>query len=361
MYSKNELALIWLDIFDFLTYHKQVEILKAFNSPAEIFSGFKHSYEKIKHLISREEFNNMCNCLDEQFLTRHIVGMETDKIKLVTQFSIDYPKNFLNYSTPPLILYCRGNTELLKTTCVAVVGTRRMTRYGKTVTESITKQLVANNITIVSGLADGVDTVAHTTAVENGGKTIAVLGSGLNEIYPHSNFALSKEIEKTGLIISESKPNTKPANFRFPIRNRIIAGLSKAVLITEAGIKSGVMYTRDYCAEYGIELFVVPGNITNSTSDGCNAIIKSCQASLCTGADDILEFLNVKNAYVQPQKSIQLNFDEQLILNVIGNDEVHFEEILAKTKFDTKTLISLLTTLELQGIIKKLAGNFYSK
>lgn len=362
MFSKNEKALIWIDIFDFLTYHKQVEILKIFNEPSNVFLHFKNSYDKLKSIISAEEFQKMCYCLDDQFLTRHIVNLESDRIKILTIQSKNYPKAFLNYSSPPLILYCRGNLELLNTTCVAVVGTRRMTRYGKIVTENIVKELVSNGITIVSGLADGIDTVAHQTALENSGNTIAVLGSGLNEIYPHSNFNLSKQIEEKGLIISEYKPSIKPANYRFPIRNRIIVGISNCVLITEAGTKSGVMYTRDYCADYGVDLFVVPGNITNESSAGCNLMLKSCQASLTTSATDILQHLNITNNFKpKPAQYVQLSFEEQSIIDAIGNEEMHFDEILNRTKLDTKTLLSLLTTLELQGIIKKLAGNFYSK
>lgn len=362
-YNLKERAVIWLDIFDFLTYHKKKEILELYNQPSEIFENFKENFSRLSHIIDKEQFDKMSYANNQEFISSHILNMERSGISVITCYSADYPEIFKNIPDSPMILYAKGDRSLLKTVNIGVVGTRKVSRYGAGVTEKIVKELVANGITIVSGMAEGVDTIAHQTALRNGGKTIAVLGSGFDEIYPHSNLALSKQIEKSGLLISEYPPHSKPAAYHFPVRNRIIALLSRAVVITEAGIKSGVMHTKNYCAEYGIDMFAVPGNIDNFSSAGCNLILKSCQASLITSGGDVLEHLRITNVCkgVKKQRNLQLTMEEQQILNILKDDELHFDEILNKTKVDTKVLVRLLTTLELNGIIKKSAGNYYSQ
>ena len=360
MYNKNEKAIIWLDMFDFLGTKKQEEILAIFDEPQDIFSGFASSYNVLQSLITKQQFDKMCYCLDEQYLNMHITNLQSQNIVVVTYLSDAYPKQFLNYLDKPLILYTKGDLSLLKSIGVGVVGSRKPTIYGKQVTEKFAKALAVSGITIVSGLADGVDSIAHSSALVVNGKTIAVMGGGFNHIYPSRNFQLEKEIEQKGLVITEYRPDVEPLTWHYPIRNRIIAGLSKAVLITEASIKSGSMYTKNYCADYGIDVYAIPGEITSFASSGTNAIIKNCQASVALSPDDILENLNMINKFKPVVKNLQLSFEEQAILNSIDG-ETHFDEIQLKTKIDTKTLLTLLTTMELNGIIKKLTGNYYCK
>ena len=360
MYTKNEKAIIWIDMFDFLTTKKQQEILDSFSEPGDIFDEFSSNFSILQNIITKEQFDKMCYALDEQYLMSYIINLDSQKIKIITYMSENYPQQFLNYPENPLILYCRGDLSLLNSVCVAVVGTRKPTIYGKQVTEKLSKELAASGVTIVSGLAEGIDSIAHTSALAVGGKTIAVMGSGFNDIYPKRNFELEKQIEKTGLVISEYAPNVGPASWHYPVRNRIIAGLSKAVLITEASLKSGTMHTRDYALDYGIDIFAVPGEITSFASSGTNNIIKSCQSAMVTSAEDILKGLNVLNQYKPVVKNLQLSLEEQAIFNVIDG-ETHFDEIQLQTKIDTKTLLTLLTTMELNGIIKKMNGNYYCK
>ena len=360
MYSKNEKAIIWIDMFDFMSTKKQQEILDLFFEPRDIFDEFKNSFSKLENLLTKEQFNKMCYALDEQYLDSHILSLESQGIKVITYLSDDYPQRLANYPDKPIILYCKGDISLLNSICVAVVGTRKPTIYGKQVTEKLSKELASNGVTIVSGLADGVDSIAHNSALAVGGKTIAVMGGGFNQIYPKRNFELEKQIEQNGLVITEYAPNVNPASWHYPVRNRIIAGLSKAVLITEASLKSGTMHTRDYALDYGIDIFAVPGEITSFASSGTNNLIKSCQSAMVTCADDILDALNIKNHYTPVTNNIQYSLEEQAILNVIDG-ETHFDEIQQKTKIDTKTLLTLLTTMELNGIIKKMNGNYYCK
>ena len=360
LYTKNERAVIWIDIFDFLTTKKQEEILALFNEPKDVFELFEKSYSVLEKYITKEQFDKMCYALNSQFLDAHILELESQNVKVLTYVSDGYPEFFFNVDNKPLIFYYRGDITLLNSVCVGIVGTRKPTIYGKQVTEKFSKALASNGITIVSGLADGVDSVAHLGALAVDGKTIAVMGSGFNCIYPKRNYELEKQIEQTGLVITEYKPNIEPAQWHYPVRNRIIAGLSKAVIITEASLKSGTMHTKDYCLEYGIDIFAVPGEITSFSSSGANALIKNGQAEMALCSEDILSKLNMANEYKSVVKNLQLSFEEQIIYNAIDG-ETHFDEIQIKTKFDTKMLLTLLTTMELNGIIKRLAGNYYCK
>lgn len=359
MYSKNERAIIWIDLFDFLTTKKQQEILDLFSEPSAVFYEFQKSYELLSAFLSKEQFDKMCYALNDDFLNTHILNLQSQGIKIVTYMSDDYPEQFFNFDDKPILFYCKGDTKLLKSLSIAVVGTRKPTIYGKLATEKLTKEIATSGITIVSGLAEGIDTVAHTSALAVGGKTIAVMGSGFNNIYPKRNFELEKKIEESGLVITEYAPDIGPAQWHYPVRNRIIAGLSRGVLITEASQKSGTMHTRDYALEYGVDIYAVPGEITSFASSGTNQIIKTCQSAMVTCSDDILKNFKVQTKKLATQ-NMQLSLEQQAILNAIDG-ESHFDEIQIKTKIDTKTLLTLLTTMELSGIIKKLAGNYYCK
>lgn len=360
-YSLNDKAIIWLNLFDFLTIEKRHRILECYDEPKEIFSFFKSDFELFTKLITKEQYNKMCSALSLDFVDSEIVNLDKNNIKVLTYLNPLYPQDFINYPAYPLALYCIGDVELIKDFSIAVVGTRKVSKYGAFATEKIVKGLAQAGITIVSGMATGVDTIAHTIALNNGAKTIAVLGSGFDNIFPKSNFELFKRICENGLVISEYVPSMKPLAYNFPVRNRIIAMLSKGVLMTEAGLKSGAIYTINYGIEYGKDIFIVPGNIDSYSSVGCNQLLKNAQSALTTCAEDILDFYNIKKGSQQKPKQAQISLDEQIILDAIGNNELSFDEIVSQTKFDIKTLIRLLTTLELSGLIKKSAGNFYSR
>ncbi|MBO7508329.1 MAG: DNA-processing protein DprA [Clostridia bacterium] len=359
-YTKNEKAIIWLDTFDFLSNKKKEDILSIFDEPQDIFECFKNDYSKFQELLTIEQFDKMCKELNEVYLENHIVNLSSKGVFVITFCSENYPVQFFNFPDKPLILYCKGDVSLLDSLCVGIVGTRKPTIYGRNITEKFAKVLASSGLTIVSGLAEGIDAIAHRGALSVGGKTIAVLGGGFDHIYPKTNFNLERENEENGLLNREYAPNVLPANWHYPVRNRIIAGLSKAVVIPEASIKSGSMHTKNYCAEYGIDIYAVPGEITSFSSSGTNAIIKNCQANIALSPEDVLDGLNVSKKYTPVVKNIQLSFEEQTVLNAI-DAETHFDEIQIKTKIDTKTLLTLLTTLELNGIIKKLTGNYYCK
>ncbi len=362
MFTKAEKAILWLDIFDNLSIKKKYIILNAYEKPEDIFDNFKKDFNRFKHILDSKMFAKMSYALDENFINNQLVGYENMRVIPVTIASKNYSKLLLTTAVPPLVLYCKGDVSLLNATSLAIVGTRRCTRYGKSVTKTFAKELSLQGYCIVAGLCHGIDTIAHEETLANNGKTIAVLGGGVNEVYPASNRELAKEIVEKGLLISEYKPNSRPVGYHFPIRNRIIAGLCDGVVITEAGVKSGAMHTKEYALEAERDLFVVPGNIDNFASKGCNRIIKSLQGCMVTGVEDILEVYgkNKLKAKGKSSNSIQLSIEEQLILNILKSDEVHYDELLVKTKLDPKKLNTLLTTMQVRGLISKLPGNFYA-
>lgn len=350
--------ILWLDLFETLTYNKKLKLLDIAGRNNDIRKVFLNN-QSIRELLSTEEFNKMAVCLDESFLNRKLKDYVTNNIKTITFYDEEYPYLLKEIDSPPLCLYCKGNTQLLNTVCIGVVGSRRPSEYGLVVTKQFVKELAEADVTIVSGMAAGVDTIAHRTTLENRGNTIAVLAGGFNHVYPASNFSLFKELSENNLIISEYNPEVKPQTYYFPIRNRIIAGLSKGVLVTEAGEKSGSLHTINYAIDFNREIFAVPGRINSEMSKGCNNIIKEYKDAFVTAPDDILTCFNIKKQENEKKLGVQLDFNVQLVLDYINTEKKTFQEILDNTKLSTKELNAILLELELSGLVTKLANNSY--
>ena len=354
---KNEdLNIIWLDLFENLSYSKKIKLLSLVEKGESLREKFLKNPE-IAQTLSKQEFAKMALCLSDEFLMRHIRSYQEDNIEIITFNNEKYPYMLREISSPPLCLYCKGNTQLLNTFCFGVVGTRKPTEYGVVVTKQYCKALCAVNITIVSGLAVGIDSVAHKTALEEKGNTIAVLASGFKHIYPSINNTLANKIAENNLLISEYPPNIKPQTYYFPVRNRIIAGLSKGVLVPEMSEKSGTMHTINYALENNRELFVVPGKINSEMSKGTNMLIKTLQASITTQPDDILEAFHIKNITEKANK--QVDIISQLILEFLKTEKHSFQEILEHTSLPANELNVSLMMLEMEGLILKVANNSY--
>jgi DNA processing protein len=248
--------------------------------------------------------------------------------------------------------------------CVSIVGTRDCTRYGTDVAYRFGKGLAEHGVVVVSGLADGIDTAAHKGAVsaknDDGILSIAVLGNGVNYYYPQSNASLQKDLAQNGLIISEYIPSTPSDRFHFPHRNRIIAALCSAVIVVEADNRSGALITKDYALDLGVDVFAVPGPITSYASNGTNKIIKTAAVAMITDIADVLDTFGVTVRGEEENSVTQISFEAQSVLDVLGRDEVHFDEIVEKTKYAPKTVASLLTNMEIDGLILKLSGNYYT-
>ncbi|OGZ64107.1 MAG: DNA protecting protein DprA [Candidatus Staskawiczbacteria bacterium RIFCSPLOWO2_01_FULL_40_39] len=283
-----------------------------------------------------------------------------EEIKIIKKDDKNYPASLKKIPDAPKALYYRGNF-IANEACVGIVGTRRPSPYGQQATISIAKGLVDSNITIVSGMAPGIDTFAHRTCVENGKRTVAVLGSGLDEesIYPQSNMQLSRDIIKHGgCLISELPPGTKGSKFTFPRRNRIISALSLGILVIEAKEKSGSLITANYAKQHKKKLFAMPGPIFSLNSKGPNGLIKN-GATLVESANDILEALHL--APIKEQKDLLAgNNEEQVILNILKEEAMYIDNIIEKTKLQASLVATTLALLEISGKIRNLGGNVYS-
>ncbi|QQB73141.1 DNA-processing protein DprA [Fusobacterium canifelinum] len=270
-----------------------------------------------------------------------------------------YPQCLKEISNPPLKLYYKGNLDLLKDErLIAVVGTRNPSSYGKLCCEYMVKKMTSANITIVSGFAKGIDSIAHKTSLLTGGKTIAVIASGLDIVYPASNLSLYREIEEKGLILSEYEAGVKPFKFNFPQRNRIIAGLSKGTIVVESKDRGGSLITADLALEFNRDVYAVPGDVFSEYSKGCNNLIRDSKAKSLSNINELLEDYSWKieekndnNKYTQNQL---------LILNSLSSEK-NLDNILIETKIEQTEILAELMTLEIMGLIKSIAGGRYKK
>ena len=353
--TNKEKLLVFLSMFE-LSVQKQEELLSHMKE--QTIENLLDSDECV-NLLSAETFHKMVKSYDRRAFENSLSNMENAGIKLLSYENEDYPKRLKDLPERPLLLYAKGDLSLLKQKCFAIVGTRMPSNYGKLVTEKFVSTLAEAGLVIVSGLCYGVDEIAHRKTLEVGGKTIAIVGSGFNNIYPSTNTPLSKEIEEKGLLLSEYPPSFKARRYTFPKRNRIIVGISDGVLITEAGFKSGTIHTKEYAIEFGRDIFAVPGNINNSKSDLPNHIIKTGQAQCVTEPDDIIEAYGLEKKLAE-KKVVSVNMDEQIVIDLLRDGEKDFEYLLEKSQISVKNLNVCLTTLEIRGLIRKLPGQFYA-
>ncbi len=285
-------------------------------------------------------------------------------IKWITIYEESYPNLLKQIYDPPIVLYYKGVFPVAGEKAIAVVGTRKMTGYGKIVTDQFTRELVNAGLTIVSGLARGVDSQAHLSALEANGRTIAILGGGLNQIYPPENRGLAdKIIDGHGAIISEFPPDYPSLPGNFPARNRIISGLSLAVLVTEAAEDSGSLITARAAVEQGREVFAVPGPITSNLSKGPIDLIKE-GAKPVTEVEEILEELGiskVKSSKLKIQSEIEVSESEKKILDCLENENRHIDEICRNLNLSASLVSANLLKMEIAGLVQNLGSGNYCK
>ena len=359
-YSKNTLALLWLNSSDMPGAAKKYKLIELAGEPYKMFSELeKYKYEII-NICDEAQYERLSVSRDKSYMDMLVKEIERYDIEPIGICDNNYPALLKEIDTPPVLLYCKGNTALLNERLMAVVGTRLPTRYGRDVTEMFVKELVSYGFRIVSGLARGIDTIAHRTALKENSPQIAVLGSGPDTVYPAENRELYDAIlTGGGLIISEYRVGEKPLSFHFPERNRIISGLCEGVLVTEAGENSGSLITVNHAVDQGRRVYIVPGNIFSKQSAGANEKLKQLQGALVTDINDILKDYNIDVDPKNPDEPIQLDITENQILNALSQGEMHTEELIKLTGLQVNELNSILMKMEINGLIKKLYGNYY--
>lgn len=285
-------------------------------------------------------------------------------IKVVTVSDRTYPVNLRRISDAPPVLYMKGSLLPSDDLAVAVVGARMATAYGRQVTEKLVFELAAAGLTIVSGLARGIDSVAHRTAIAAGGRTIAVLGSGIDLIYPPENRGLAQELVKSGAIVSEFPLGFGPKASNFPARNRIISGLALGVLVTEAAVDSGSLITAGCAAEQGREVFAVPGPVNSKMSGGANNLIKEGVHPV-TEAADILQVLNVEQKHRQQetsnlkQETEKLDKVEKTILDLLDGQSKHIDAIARESGLAIDKVTTALSMMEIRGLVKNYGSGIW--
>ncbi|MBI4157858.1 DNA-protecting protein DprA [Candidatus Woesebacteria bacterium] len=281
-------------------------------------------------------------------------------ISCLTVFERNYPKNLKEIDDAPYVLYVKGKIKKEDEDAVAVIGSRRMTSYGKSVTGLFSKELALSGVTIISGLARGVDTEAHKGALEAGGRTIAVLGAGLDRLYPPENLSLAREITDRGALVSEYPPGYPIRPFNFVARNRIVSGLSKAVLVIEGEEKSGTLITATHAANQGRSVFAVPGQITSSFSGAPHFLIKN-GAKMVSSVADIFEEGEVTVKKKVGKAVLSVDADERKILSFLEKGPLQLDKIARISSLEAPALFVKLTEMETKGFIKNLGGGVYRR
>ncbi|HUC80421.1 MAG TPA: DNA-processing protein DprA [Flavisolibacter sp.] len=339
-------------------------LVQHFGEASAIFKAKKPLLEKI------EGIGEVRAASIKQFSDFHIAETELafiEKYKIRTFFLTDeaYPKRLLNCYDSPTLLFYKGEADLNASRIVAIVGTRSNTDYGKSFTEKLVKELAQHNVIVVSGLAYGIDAIAHKAAVKTGVATVGVVGHGLSKIYPAQNAELAKEmIAEGGGILTEFFHDTKPDKHNFPLRNRIVAGMSDATVIIESTTKGGSLITAKLADGYNRDVFAVPGRTTDKTSGGCNHLIKYNKAILLTDADELLEVMGWKEKKAKPKKQrelfIELSADEQKIVQLLqAKESLHIDEINTSSGLSSSAAAAAILNLELQGVLQSQPGKMY--
>ncbi len=337
---------------------------------AESFNSFEEAWQASQSKLMEAGIKNTVAEKIQSTRLKINVEKEWDKftksdLQFITINDKSYPQQLREIKSAPFILFYLGNLELLKQKQLAVVGTRRYTDYGRMVTEKLIPQIARAGIVITSGMAQGIDSIAHQACLDANQPTIAVLGAGIAEVQ-RNNYArrmIDKIISQNGLIISEYPPLFPASKYTFPTRNRIVSGLSLGTLVIEAGIKSGTLITANYALEQNREVFAVPGNIFSPKSDGTHQLIKN-GAQIVTSADDILEALNFApiqgNLFEQSGPEFT-DPEEELIYKKLSLDPIVIDKLAKLCKLDTSTVTTKLSLLELKNLARNIGGGRFIK
>jgi DNA processing protein len=339
-----------------LSYKIKNKLIDLYGNAENVWYAFiNETIEVNKSEILYEKFREAWNVkkIDE---IKKI--MYKDEISSVVINDEAYPEKLKIYEDSPYMLFFKGNMNCLLENTVSIVGSRKATFYGENITKILCNSFADNNITVISGMARGIDTYAHEKILASGGKTCAVLGSGINVVYPKENYNLYSEIIKQGCVISQFLPGTPPYSYNFPVRNKIISALGSLIIVVEASDKSGSLITAGTALEQGKDVMAVPGDIFSKQSIGCNKLIKD-GAYVLSSLNDVYELLKMDTYIKMVELKKDNNYNEASVYSFILNKPLHVNDLLKKVNLNITTLYEVLFNLELKKKIIRISGDYY--
>jgi len=361
MKRTNSQYLVGLNLIPELSPRRLITLLDHFSSPEEVWLA------SVNELSSLPGFRGVAGEVvsgrSEEKLDNELELARKLELDITTLVDPDYPVLLREIEAPPAVLYMKGRKRIDTARTIAIVGTRRSSGYGRAVARRLARELGAMGLVIVSGLAVGIDTAAHRGALETNAHTVAVLGSGFRHIYPAANAKLAERIGEMGTLLSEYPVDTKPAKWTFPQRNRILSGLSRGVVVVEAGVRSGALITARFALEQGREVLAVPGNLTSASSAGPNRLIKD-GAKLVETVDDIVqEFPDLccsnEKSRVKERKRISLSEAQQRVYDLIGLEAMHIDDIIDRGNLSLSEASYILLVLQMENLIQEVEGGRY--
>ncbi len=338
-------------------------LVEHFGDAEKIFKISKSNLEKIDGIgtiaaNSIKYFNDFKICENE------IAFIEKNKISPLFITDENYPQRLLNCYDSPTMLYYKGNADLNNPKIISVVGTRSNSEYGKSVCEKLIADLASENILVLSGLAFGIDSIAHKASLKNNIKTVGVMAHGLDKIYPAQNKSLAKEMLSHGGLLTDFMSGTNPDRQNFPRRNRIVAGMCDALIVIESSAKGGSLITAELANSYNKDVFAIPGRVTDARSEGCNYLIKNNKSLLITSAEDLMDIMNWKAAPIKIKKQkelfIELTADEKVIISILqAQENIQIDQLYFKSGLSSSAVAQALLMLEMQGVVTALPGKVF--
>lgn len=340
------------------------ELIETFGSPCQVLEASPAQLRQVPGVGTK--LLNAILCASEIDLQPLLRQCLQNQISLQTPLDKSYPPSLTEIYDPPSVLFSQGEWKPTDAVAVAIVGTRHATQYGKKVAESLGRSLAMAGVTVVSGLARGIDGIAHRAALAAGGRTIAVLGGGILNVYPPEHAELAQQIKTQGVVVSEALPDSAPKSGSFPRRNRIISGLSLGVVVIEAAQRSGALISARLAMQQNREVFAVPGRIDNRMSQGCHSLLKD-GAKLVQSVDDILEELGPlatptkldNQMTIRRPAELQLTDQEARVLNAIGSEPTSFDEVIAATQLPAPRALATISILEMRRLIRRVSGSSF--
>ncbi|MCE5323858.1 DNA-processing protein DprA [bacterium] len=344
-----------------LTPRAAAALIERFGSPEAVFEASEAELQELEQLTEKGRVKILENA--PAAIERDLRVIDARKIAIIPITSEKYPPNLRKIYDPPVMLYVRGEIIESDKLAVGVVGSRKANVYGKSIAENIGTVLAKRGLTIVSGGARGIDTAAHKGALEAKGRTIALLGCGIDVVYPAENAGLFDLIADSGAVVTEFPIGSAPESWRFPSRNRLISGMSMGLLVCQCPIKSGALLTADFALQQGKDIYAVPGNVDDERNSGCHQLIKD-GAKLVESAEDILEELGLETNDTDVQNQLALPIEslsdqERDIISLLSLDPMQVDEIIEKSSLSAPMVSGTLTVLEMKNLIRRVPGNAY--